>query len=475
MAVKGVRLSATDALRRALPRAAEVHRRLTDVDCRNLVHDTVWRRARAAVTNGIHLVDDVVYGIRKPRLRVLFEAASPLSLAVFRPVLDVLNRDPRIELWFTAYDGAWNADDIFGPAGITERVVDSRTATWMKVDAYINTDFWNMTWLPRRTTRIHMFHGVAGKYGLDAPTCIAPVVASFDCLMFPNQDRLDRYVAAGLIDPNTAQASLVGYPKVDCLVNGSLDHAAIARTLGLNPRVPTVLYAPTWSPFSSLHAGGVDMMTRLAGREMNVVVKLHDRSFDGTASGSGGIDWRATLDALGRRCRLHVAQGSDASPYLMVADVLVTDHSSVGFEFMLLDRPLVVIDCPPLIQRARVNPDKVRLLRSAADVVSDARSTDGAVQRALESPRRHSAERRAIARDLFHRAGGATARAVERIYKMLQVDRSSGVAVHRGVGPNHPEPPVRPDSVMKLDTVERATPQLDALASEIGAGSTMRS
>ena len=452
MAGKSVRLSAAGALRRASQRAADVHRKMTDVHCRNLVHDTIWRRSRAVVTNCVHLVDDVVYGIRQPRLRVLFEAASPVSLAVFRPVLDVLDRDPRIEVWFTAYDGAWNAADIFGAAGITDRVVDSRTATWMKVDAYINTDFWNMTWLPRRTTRIHMFHGVAGKYGLDAPTRIAPVVASFDCLMFPNQDRLRRYVAAGLIDPKTAQASLVGYPKADCLVNGSLDRAAIARTLGLNPRLPTVLYAPTWSRYSSLHAGGVELVTRLAEREMNVVVKLHDRSFDGTARGSGGIDWRARLEALGRRCRLHVAQGSDSSPYLSVADVLVTDHSSIGFEFMLLDRPVIVIDCPALIERARVNPDKVRLLRSAADVVPDARSTDRAVERALELPGRRSAERRAIAGELFYGAGGATARAVERIYTLLRVDQRSGADVHLPADPKR----------LELDP-------------GVGAGSTMRS
>jgi hypothetical protein len=475
MAFKSDRLSTADALRRALQRAVEAHRKTTDVDCRNLVHDTVWRRARAEVTNGVHLVDDVVYGIRQPRPRVLFEAASPVSLAVFRPVLDVLSRDPRIEVWFTAYDDAWTADDIFGAAGITERVVDSRTAAWMKVDAYINTDFWNMTWLPRRTTRIHMFHGVAGKYGLDAPTRIAPVVASFDCLMFPNQDRLNRYVAAGLIDPNSAQASLVGYPKTDCLVNGSLDRAAIARTLGLDLRLPTVLYAPTWSRFSSLHAGGVEMITRLAEREMNVVVKLHDRSFDGTASGSGGIDWRARLEGLSRRCRLHVARGSDASPYLSVADVLVTDHSSIGFEFMLLDRPLVVIDCPILIQRARVSPDKVRLLRSAAFVVPDAPSTDRAVEWALESPGQHSAERRAIAGDLFYGAGGATARAVERIYHLLPVDRASAVDACDSVGRGRGELTVGPASALKLDIADRGTPQLDTTAPGVDAGSTMRS
>ena len=93
----------------------------------------------------------------------------------------------------------------------------------MKFDAYINTDFWNMTWLPRRTRRIHLFHGVAGKYGLDAPTRIAPVVATFDRLMFPNHDRLMRYAEAGLVDPDSPTAALIGYPKVDCLVDGSLN------------------------------------------------------------------------------------------------------------------------------------------------------------------------------------------------------------------------------------------------------------
>ena len=83
----------------------------------------------------------------------------------------------------------------------------------MKFDGYINTDFWDMTWLPRRTRRVHFFHGVAGKYGLDAPVRIAPIVATFDRLMFPNRDRLQRYAEAGLIDGDSPQAALIGYPR----------------------------------------------------------------------------------------------------------------------------------------------------------------------------------------------------------------------------------------------------------------------
>jgi hypothetical protein len=124
-----------------------------------------------------------------------------------------------------------------------------------------------------------------------------------------------------------------------------------------------------------------------------------------------------------RVCRehgAHLARDFDAAPYLYVADALVTDHSSVGFEYMLLDRPVVVIDCPQLIEKARVNPQKVALLRSAADVVP-ARDVAAGVRRALSDPSRFSARRREIAAELFYCPGGATTRAVHSVYRLLDL------------------------------------------------------
>jgi CDP-glycerol:poly(glycerophosphate) glycerophosphotransferase len=298
-------------------------------------------------------------------------------------------------------------------------VIPARETRWMKFDLYVNTDFWNMTWLPRDARRVHLFHGVAGKYHLDAPVSIAPVIASFDRLLFPNRDRLARYAAAGLIDAESPQGALVGFPKVDCLVDGSLDRRAIEESLEIDPARPTVLYAPTWSPYSSLHAEGLDVIDALSRLPVNIVVKLHDRSLDPTARGSGAVDWRAELRRAARGRRVHVAQGADASPYLFAADALVTDHSSVGFEFMLLDRPVVVIDCPALLRKASVAPDKVRLLRSAAAVAVEPRAVAESVMRELADARRLSERRRAIADELFYAAGGATSRAVRCLYDLL--------------------------------------------------------
>jgi hypothetical protein len=85
---------------------------------------------------------------------------------------------------------------------------------------------------------------------------------------------------------------------------------------------------------------------------------------------------------------------------------------------MLLDRPVIVFDCPELIDAARVNPQKVTLLRSGADVAALS-DLGRVVDRALDTPASLSARRREIAADLFYGPGFATGRAVQCIYELL--------------------------------------------------------
>jgi len=114
-------------------------------------------------------------------------------------------------------------------------------------------------------------------------------------------------------------------------------------------------------------------------------------------------------------------QDADASPWLHAADLLVTDHSSVGFEFMLLDRPIVVLDSPGLIAHARVNPDKVAMLRRAAFVAYDRDQIRSTVLAALDAPHAHRDDRRAVSNELFYCPGSATQRAVHCVYDLLEL------------------------------------------------------
>jgi len=196
----------------------------------------------------------------------------------------------------------------------------------------------------------------------------------------------------------------------------------VLRDLGLDPAFPTVLYAPTWSPASSLNAMGIDLVRALLERPVNVIVKLHDRSRDLRERYSGGVDWAAALEPIVRGRRGVVAPGHDISPYLVAADLMITDHSSAGFEFLLRDRPIVRIHRPELLRLANVHPEYAELLGSVAESVDTLAEALAAVDRGLANPTARSARRREGAADLFYRPGTATARATQYLYEAMALE-----------------------------------------------------
>ena len=352
------------------------------------------------------------------RRRILVDARTPVHYAMFAPVHTAMEDDPRVQFSFVASEEPSKAASIFHDAGPNARIVGPAAAALTRFDAYLTSDF---TWtrLLHRTCRIQMFHGVGGKYGFDAPT---ERLGAWHRLFFVNRRRLNNCIASGALDADSPAIRLIGMPKVDALVDGSLSRKAVLRTLGLPADRPTVLYAPTWSPASSLNALGVALLQRLRQMPVNVIVKLHDRSCDLRRQYSGGIDWPATL-------RPHLAAGSavlapaaDICPYLAASDVMITDHSSAGFEYLLLDRPLVRIHVPELIALATIHQDYVQLLAEVAESTSAVDDTVAAVDTALADPRARSATRRAVAADLFHEPGTATARCAEALYEAVELE-----------------------------------------------------
>ena len=163
-----------------------------------------------------------------------------------------------------------------------------------------------------------------------------------------------------------------------------------------------------------------------------MIVKLHDRSLDPDSRYSGGVNWRERLARhAGPRCL--IAASGDSTEFVLASELMVTDHSSIGFEFCALDRPIGVFDAPGLIEAARINPDKVALLRSAATVVTTAAALPGAVHGALASPGLRSLERRQAAAAVFFDPGRATGRALQLVYDLIGIPQLAG-STHPGAG-----------------------------------------
>jgi hypothetical protein len=353
------------------------------------------------------------------RRRVLVDARTPMNFGVLAPVFERLQRDPRIEVLFSSERPA----DVVAAAagsGVRSRVHPRKAMEWRRLDLCLSADPWNPITLRRCRRRAIFFHGMAGKYDLDAPGNLPIGFDQYDRVAFVNADRMRRYLETGIVGRSAAM--LIGYPKVDALVNGRYDAAAIHARLQLEMHRPTAIYAPTWSPASSLHLAGEEIVKGLVDAGFNVIVKLHDRSLDPTEPKySGGVDWRARFKRIHVPGRVAFVETADASPLLAASDLMVTDHSSIGFEFCLLDRPLVVFDAPDLARVARINPDKIALLRSAARVVRRAEDAAPAALEEMRDRARLAAARRAVVREMFYEPGSATERALAMCYELLEL------------------------------------------------------
>ena len=359
---------------------------------------------------------------RSDRRRILVDARTPVNFTMVAPVYRAMQADERVEYYFTASEEPDRIAEIYREApGI--RLIHPRRAALIRFDTYIASDF---MWAPllRETARIQVFHGVGGKYGFDAPD---RSMREWHRLFFVNERRLRNFIARGAVDADSPAIRLVGMPKVDCLVDDTFRRDHVLQALGLDPAKPTVLYAPTWSPASSLNAMGVELLDALGRLPVNVIVKLHDRSRDLRERYSGGVDWAAKLQPLLVRGQGALAPGHDISPYLVAADLMITDHSSAGFEFLLRDRPLVRIHRPQLIELANVHPDYVALLTTVSRSVDDLAGAVAAVEQGLSDPGAQSAERRRVAADLFYKPGGATARSVGELYDVLELEPAPAV------------------------------------------------
>jgi len=351
---------------------------------------------------------------------VVFDARSAMEYGMMAPVHRRLSTDCRVTSALVSSARPDRAREIFREAPREAPVLTPRQAMMRHFDAYVAADF---VWaaLPRGTCRVQMFHGVSGKFSreYDRP---GVSMRQWDRLFFINRRRMLNYISSGAVDRDSPAIRLVGMPKSDCLVNGSLSRDSVLAANRMDPSATTVLYAPTWTRFSSLNAMGEELVARLIDARYRVLVKLHDLSLDSAYVNSGSVDWVARLAPILARGDGHLITSADASPWLVAADVLVTDHSSIGFEYLLLDRPLIRIALPELVSSADIGREYVELIGAVSTTVESAAAVLPAVERSLADPDRLSHARRVLAADLFHAPGRATERAIDELYAVMELE-----------------------------------------------------
>jgi CDP-glycerol glycerophosphotransferase len=127
----------------------------------------------------------------------------------------------------------------------------------------------------------------------------------------------------------------VGYPRNDVLATATEESVAAARaSLGLEPGQRTVLYAPTHRDWETGYVPVLDLGAAAAALGPDGVLLARAHYFYDADPVARSLDREGRL--------LDVAAHPSIETLCLAADVLVTDYSSLMFDYAVLDRPIVI-------------------------------------------------------------------------------------------------------------------------------------
>jgi CDP-glycerol glycerophosphotransferase (TagB/SpsB family) len=245
----------------------------------------------------------------------------------------------------------------------------------------ISSQYLRSTYNIEGIKKITTFHGMAKDVMFN------PNNFNFDLLLVMGDYAAERFESLGL-----KQYKIVGYPKIDKLFNGSLDTESYRKRLQIDSSKPTLLYAPTWGNNSSLPLM-INHLPALAV-DYNVLVKLHDSSYE---------KWAEKIKEI---ADIRFIDDPDIVPYYSLADILISDYSSVIFEFSTLDRPIILIDR----EQTRYSPNSIGYLwRDIGLRVRNGDELNLAIRRSLAQPEEFSPQRKKYAQYLFKYTDGRSA------------------------------------------------------------------
>lgn len=162
--------------------------------------------------------------------------------------------------------------------------------------------------------------------------------ATWDYLITQNRFSTDIFRRCFAFDRDYQEFLEYGYPRNDKLINSTADDIeSIKIDLGLPLDKKIILYAPTWRDNEYYDKGeykficpiDFDELRRKLSDEYVIIVKYHYLIKD-------TVDW-SQYDGF----VYNFSEESDIADLYLVSDMLITDYSSVMFDYGVLNRPMI--------------------------------------------------------------------------------------------------------------------------------------
>jgi CDP-glycerol glycerophosphotransferase (TagB/SpsB family) len=167
------------------------------------------------------------------------------------------------------------------------------------------------------------------------------------------------------IDPDFFSIYEIGFPKLDNVLSDKIQKTELLKLRNFSLSKKTILYAPSWDEGLSLKRFGLQIMNTLVrlSDEFNLIIRPHPVLL--TREGSdefefytGGIDWLTLLNKYKNVNNLYISTDLDSNYDLVCADLLISDVSSITWDFLLLGKPVLLYSSDEYF--SKINPTLYR-------------------------------------------------------------------------------------------------------------------
>lgn len=301
-------------------------------------------------------------------------------------------------------------------------------------DLFLQTEIWGRG--PRHALRVFVGHGQPNKW----TNWSDENLQAFDLYFLYGDLERSMFEVIMQSKPESSRHIRllnIGYPKLDDQMQGNYQRAAVLKELGLDPERKTVIYAPAWDPGGALRTLGTSVIGKILEiPDINVIAKLHPASLEPSYSPqhlfyTGGVDWSQEFSKLESNPRFRYVNDYLINPMLFASDLLVTDFSGVALEFMVLDRPVIYIDCPEFYEKTLVtwgndpevskNDERFNAGRNTGIIVRSIAELPAQTARALGNPLEFSPLRKRLSDRFLYNPGNGSKAAVDAMLQILDI------------------------------------------------------
>lgn len=139
----------------------------------------------------------------------------------------------------------------------------------------------------------------------------------------------------------SSETKIVGFPKMDPIINNKFDKRKILSQLGLDINKKTVLYAPTYKP-TSLYELKDEIFN--ATKDYNLIIKLHHYSWMGKYANRNQSRIIKNRISQYNHAVLIPRDSYNIIPLYTVADTLISEASGAISEFLITDKVGIIYD-----------------------------------------------------------------------------------------------------------------------------------